>query len=80
MPKTSTCPNCNKSMEHGFIPDFSFHSDAHSVLQAMWHPGDPEDRHFLGVKTGMVKMEKSQAREIVSYRCPDCGLLESYAK
>ena len=77
MPTTPNCPDCNKTMEKGFIPDFSYGTTT-AVEQTIWHPGDAEERQFLGVK--MVKMEKSKARKIVSYRCPGCGLLRSYGE
>jgi hypothetical protein len=66
-------------METGFIPDFSYGHSTHSVVQALWHPGDVETRTFLGFKTGHIKVEQSEAKKIVAYRCPECGLLRSYA-
>jgi hypothetical protein len=77
--KTPHCPDCKCEMEVGFIPDFSYGTSSHSVLQTLWHPGDPESRKFLGFHTGNVKVEQSEARKIVSFRCPECGLLRSYA-
>jgi hypothetical protein len=74
------CPDCNQAMEKGFIPDFGYGTSSHSVVQTMWHPGEAEDRLLLGLKTGTVKIEKSAARRIISYCCPVCGLLRSYAE
>ncbi len=63
-------------MEEGFIPDF-----AHGhVLQMMWHPGTPEDQRFLGLGTGSVKVDRSEAIKITVFRCPHCGLLKPYAE
>ena len=69
------CPDCNQNMDAGFIPDFSYAQ----VLQMLWHPGTPEDQRFLGLKTGSVKIDRSEARKIIAYRCPGCGLVRSYA-
>ena len=80
MPDTPQCPYCQAEMEAGFIPDFTYSSSSHAVYQTLWHPGTAEDRHFLGLRTGAVKIDKSEAMKIVAYCCPKCGLLREYAK
>ncbi len=75
MSRPPECPACRSRMEEGFVPDFS-----HGVtLQMLWHPGTPEDSRFLGLKTGSVKVDKSEAIRIAVFRCRKCGLLRSYA-
>lgn len=74
------CPDCQTEMEQGFIPDFSYGSSLQSVVQTLWHPGDPTSRTFLGLQTGTVQFDASAARKVVTYCCPDCGLLRSYAE
>ena len=80
MPAEPTCPNCRVEMDKGFIPDFTYGTSSHNVVQMVWHPGEPEDRKFLGLRTGDVKIDKSDAILITAYRCPDCGLLRAYAR
>ena len=67
-------------MEEGFIPDFSYGTSSESVLQTLWHPGAAEDRKFLGLGTGTVKVEKSDAIKVTAYRWVNCGLLRTYAR
>lgn len=69
------CPTCDVPMESGFIVDHS----SNGVLQALWQPGEPRDQKFLGLKTGSVKVDRSRTLKVVTYRCPACGVLYSYA-
>ena len=64
-------------MQEGFIPDFGHGG---TTLQMFWHPGKPEDQTFLGLRTGSVKVDKSEAVKITVYRCTRCGFLKSFAK
>ncbi len=64
-------------MEEGFIPDFAGGGGA---LQMLWHPGTPEDQRFLGLRTGSVKVDRSEAIKITVFRCSRCGLLKPYAQ
>ncbi len=67
-------------MEKGFVPDFGAIHTSHLPIQALWHPGDAEEKKFLGMKTGGVKVELPEARKIVADRCTDFVLLRSYAE
>jgi hypothetical protein len=58
-------------METGFLVD----SNQAVFLQARWIAGSPE-RGWLGG----VKVDRTELRPITTYRCPNCGYLESYAK
>ncbi|WP_414651876.1 PF20097 family protein [Gimesia maris] len=76
------CPDCEKQMVKGFIPDTTLLG----ALQATWHPDDPESAGgtFFGFKTKnrtkTVRIEESRTKKIISYRCPECGLLRSFAE
>jgi|TARA_R110001592_G_scaffold94521_2_gene273425 hypothetical protein len=69
-------------MEKGFIPDNTFLG----ALQTLWHPGDPESasRSVFGLelknRTQTINVDETETRKISTYRCPDCGLLRSYAE
>ena len=69
--KSIVCPKCNAAMEEGFILDLG-HFDAGTVSQ--WVEGAPERSIWTGIKT--KDREKFQ---VTTYRCADCGYLESYA-
>ncbi|HVR11845.1 MAG TPA: PF20097 family protein [Thermoanaerobaculia bacterium] len=70
MPSPS-CPKCRTEMEEGFVPD---HAQG-AALVSSWVAGTPEPSVWFGLKLG----GKDQ-RQIVTYRCPACGYLESYAR
>jgi hypothetical protein len=70
------CPECGAAMEEGFIPDTS-HA---AVVQLAWQRGIPQNRRFLGLKTGTVKFNESQCLKITARRCTGCGLLKLYAR
>ena len=58
--------------------------DRASYRQAQWAAGPPESRDdtFLGMKVfeeWALKVEEEHLKPVVTYRCSDCGLLESYA-
>lgn len=64
------CPRCDSRMTEGYLID----TGQSSMIAALsWHPGEPNKR-WWGYKT-----DKSKKREITSFRCDRCGLLESYA-
>ncbi len=70
------CPYCEKDMERGFVLDF-----AHgAVVNSTWQPGAPEPKKLLGLKTGSVQMKPDDMVAVTTYRCLDCGYLESYAR
>ena len=57
-------------MEEGFLIDRGHHN---SVAQPEWTAGQPQ-KTWLGIR---VKGDKYPA---TTYRCPRCGLLQSYAR
>jgi predicted RNA-binding Zn-ribbon protein involved in translation (DUF1610 family) len=67
----TTCPECGREMEPGFVVDFRHGSRE----AAEWIEGPPERSFWLGTK---IRGKRRLAVE--SFRCPDCGLLKSYAR
>jgi hypothetical protein len=59
-------------MEEGYVLDLG---DAQSRNQATWIGGKPEHSFWLGLKT-----KDRPHLKVTTYRCPRCGLLESYAQ
>lgn len=65
------CPKCGNELEKGFIADAA----SGGVFTSKWVEGAPEKSLWSGIKTkGKKKVE------ILTFRCPNCGYLESYAK
>lgn len=67
---SKTCPKCSANMENGFVID----ATEGGLLQAQWAEGEPKKSFWLGV---LVK--KAERHPITTYRCANCGYLESYA-
>lgn len=64
------CSKCGGRMEEGFVLDQSHGAR----FVSRWVEGVPKFS-FLG----NVKVDGLRRRNIVSFRCVSCGLLESYA-
>ncbi len=64
------CPKCAGDMSNGFIVDSTYGANKVST----WHEGEPERSFFLNTKTHKSKMLK-----VKTFRCVECGFLESYA-
>jgi predicted RNA-binding Zn-ribbon protein involved in translation (DUF1610 family) len=69
---TLTCPKCGSAMERGFIPD---RIDVRYALLREWVAGVAQERFFGG-----VKLKGKERYYVLTFRCPDCYYLESYAK
>jgi hypothetical protein len=67
------CLRCNGSLEPGFLID---RTHMGFTAQAMWASGDPQPTALLAVS---VVASQSDTRNVVTYRCVDCGRLESFA-
>ena len=61
------CPKCKGPMEQGVVLDYW----ENTFNQTKWAAGNPK-RHILGW------MPKT--KNVVTYRCTNCGFLEAYAK
>lgn len=66
-----SCPYCKRAMDEGFVIDRGHHSSA-NVQQ--WAEGEPVKHWFHGIQA-----KSKERKEVRSYRCPDCGLLQDYA-
>ena len=58
-------------MEPGFIADAS----QAAFVQERWSSGAPQASFWGG-----VKVNRSELLPVTTYRCTNCGYLESYAK
>jgi hypothetical protein len=74
--RTPDCQRCRVTMEEGYLLDRGHgnHQDP-----AKWVEGEPVQRRWLGLKIG-VQTKDREVRQVQAYRCPRCGLLESYAR
>jgi hypothetical protein len=70
------CPYCEVDMERGFVLDFSHGG----IINSTWQAGVPTPQTILGLKTGSVKLDKANMIPVATFRCPNCGYLESYAR
>lgn len=73
------CYRCGTQMQIGFARSMA----GPSVYIGQWIEGRPLLQRFLGWSVGkrVVKVPKNaQSFPIATFRCPACGLLESYAK
>jgi predicted RNA-binding Zn-ribbon protein involved in translation (DUF1610 family) len=70
MPGITYCPRCGGSMEVGFLMDASV---ARGYAEpTRWAEGQPIPSIWSGVKNKV-------RRRVDTYRCTECGYLESYA-
>ena len=67
---TVSCPRCRTPMEQG-VTFTASHSAV--VGRALWVAGQTR-RNWLG----RLVVPKGKCYEVVSYRCPQCGYVESY--
>jgi hypothetical protein len=58
-------------METGFILDYTHGG----VAQAAWVEGPPVKSFWLG-----INLKGKRRVPVETYRCPKCGVLESYAR
>jgi hypothetical protein len=64
------CIRCHSVMDLGYVADVTHGG----YQQQLWTPGVPERSFWTGLKS-----KKEQVIAVVTFRCPDCGYLESYA-
>jgi hypothetical protein len=62
-------------MDEGYLIDRG-HGNQRS--QAEWVEGPPEIQRWLGLNVG-IRIKDRRVLKVSVYRCPRCGLLESYA-
>ena len=66
------CPQCRERMEEGLLLDRG-HGNRLTVLE--WLAGQPEPSFWRGLET-----KGRRKRRLVAYRCPRCGLVQTYAR
>jgi hypothetical protein len=70
MTETVECARCHAHMESGWVPD-----NTHTGFQREnWCPGEPQPSFWTG-----LKVEIGKFMPVTTFRCPNCGYLESYA-
>lgn len=65
------CPKCGGGMAEGFIVDVAAGGAA---VVSKWQGGEPHKGRFFG-----VSQRGAEQIDIITFRCADCGYLESYA-
>lgn len=71
------CQKCGKAMERGFILDEAY--GHHRTSE--WAQGRPEQYFMLGIVPLPGAIQDPDVRiPVVTFRCPSCGYLESYAR
>lgn len=65
------CPSCRTDMEEGFLLD---RTEANIPGQQEWVEGPPEPSFWMG-----LKLKGKDRLRVATYRCPRCGLLQSFA-
>ena len=71
MEGTVECTRCHAHMESGWVPDHT----QNGLLRESWCPGKPQPSFWTGLKTE----DKNKVIPVTTFRCPNCGYLESYA-
>ena len=66
------CPKCNIQMQQGYILDSMYGNLV--TTTSKWSKGKPKKILSFALKSADAK-----SRDITTYRCPECGYLESYA-
>lgn len=71
MPSDHKCSKCNSNMEAGLVVDLNYAG----VLPSMWI----ESQHGVSSVPGAQPDGRKKVKTI-TYRCLNCGYLDSYAK
>jgi len=71
------CRNCRVSMEKGWVLDRAHAGEMHL---SKWTKGEARPKKFLWFQLRSVQCDHDAAVPVASWRCPRCGLLESYAR
>jgi hypothetical protein len=65
------CPTCNLAMELGFMPYVAGGGVSYAI--PTWVAGEPVKSRWRGLKV-------EAPLQAITYRCPNCGYLASYAR
>ena len=66
------CPKCKIPMQQGYILDSMYGNLV--TTTSKWSKGEPKK-----ILAFALPSTDNKSVEITSYRCPECGYLESYA-
>jgi hypothetical protein len=66
------CPKCKIQMQQGYILDAMYGNLV--TTPSKWSGGKPKK-----ILTFALPSTDKKSTEITTYRCPECGYLESYA-
>ncbi len=69
------CPKCKSEMRQGFVPGPANIGFDRTVI-SQWMEGTPEKSFLTGVKGIWF----GQKLPVATFRCVECGFLESYAR
>jgi hypothetical protein len=64
------CRRCGARLEPGYLVDHGYGA----IYPMGWTHGQPKWNKWLG-----LKVQRKDLLPVRTYRCPKCGLLESYA-
>jgi predicted nucleic-acid-binding Zn-ribbon protein len=67
------CPKCAGSMTKGFVADYNYGESQNTVIQSVWVEGEFKS-NWLG-----AKIKDNKKFLMTTFRCINCGFLESYA-
>ncbi|HEY6322126.1 MAG TPA: hypothetical protein VJA16_11260 [Thermoanaerobaculia bacterium] len=70
-----TCPKCQAQMQEGFIPELGH---LNNLMASRWSAGAPPEPRLL--VQFLFRPSYNKMPPVVTYRCPACGYLESYAR
>jgi len=65
------CPKCQGEMEQGFVLDNTYGER----IVSHWSSGQPKKSFWTG-----TKLSEDKQIPIGTFRCKDCGYLESFAR
>ncbi|HEY0780426.1 MAG TPA: hypothetical protein VGD56_20890 [Gemmatirosa sp.] len=71
MNQTIACIRCRTPMEPGYVAD----ATSGGNVQEQWSPGAPQTSYWTG-----LKIDTRARIPVTTMRCPNCGVLESYAR
>ncbi len=66
------CPKCATAMAQGFVIDKGMRGG--SISAPEWADGTPTPSFWSG-----LSLHGRERHEVTTFRCPQCGYLESYA-
>lgn len=64
------CIRCHAHMDAGYLADSTYGG----YKRQSWSPGTPQRSIWTG-----LKVDAQQSLPVSTFRCPQCGYLESYA-